>query len=121
MAKVSFSGKVLERNKRKGKDNVERYTIVVEEPGQYPNEFAFLVKDATSLGPADGFARIGAMVQVTGYLNGKCEVLQRKDGSGTWKNYRMWLRLATIQPYAETQEQTTQDQAVEETYEDIPF
>lgn len=66
--KVSLTGKVLERNKRKGKDDVDRFTIVVEEPGQYPNEFAFIVKDPTVLGPSDGFAKIGSMVQVTGFV-----------------------------------------------------
>ena len=119
--KVSLTGKVLERIKRKGKDGTERYTIVVEEPGQYPNEFAFLAKDASIIGASDGFAAVGNMVSVTGYLNGKSEVLQRRDGTGTWKNYRMWIRLATIQPYAQVAQEEAQQTAEPDDYEDIPF
>ena len=120
--KVSLTGKVLERNKRKGKDGVDRFTIIVEEPGQYPNEFAFMVKDPAALGPSNGFAKIGAMVQVTGYLNGKSEVLQRKDGKGQWKNYRMWLRLSTIQAHAQQSEPVQQEDPGEDEYpEDVPF
>lgn len=119
--KVSLTGKVLERIKRKGKDGVERYTIVVEEPGQYPNQFAFLAKDGAPLGSADGFAAVGKMVSVTGYLNGKCEVLQRKDGNGTWKNYRMWIRLATIQPYADASQASSEEEQFAGYDEQIPF
>lgn len=121
MAKVSFTGKVLERNKRKGKDGVERFTIVVEEPGQYPNEFAFMVKDPAALGPSDGFAKVGAMVQVTGYLNGKSEMLQRKEGKGQWKNYRMWLRLATIQADSKQAEPVQHDDIGDEYPDEVPF
>lgn len=122
MAKISLVGKVLERNKRKGKDGVDRFTIVIEEPGQYPNEFAFMVKDATALGPSDGFAKIGSKVQVTGYLNGKSEILQRKDGKGQWKNYRMWLWLSTIQAYAQQPEPAQQEDSAGDEYpDDVPF
>jgi len=94
--KVSMNGVVRERTKRIGKDGVTRYTIVVEEQGAYPSPFAFTTKDPEPLGPQDGFAKVGATVHVTGYLNGKVDELDRKDGSGKWKKYSMWLSLASI-------------------------
>ena len=122
--KVALVGKVIERNKRKGKDGVDKFSIVVEEPGQYPNTFQFLVKEPSALGPADGFAAVGKMVQVTGYLNGKLEIMHRKDNAGTWKNFRMWMNLATIQPYGQEQANApaaVQAQAEEEYLDDVPF
>lgn len=121
--KVALVGKVIERSKRKGKDGLDKYSIVIEEPGQYPNIFQFLVKDPNVLGAADGFAAIGKTVQVSGYLNGKLELMQRKDNAGTWKNYRMWMNLSSIVAYGQEQTQAPAPVAtVDEDYpEDVPF
>ena len=120
--KVSMTGVVKERTKRVGKDGVTRYTVVVEEQSAYPSPFAFSTKDPVPLGPPDGFAKVGATVHVTGYLNGKVEELDRRDGTGKWKKYSMWLSLASIGVCERSMSQAS-DFAPNESVEDdeMPF
>lgn len=119
--KVQFVGKVVARSRHRGKDGQDRYTIVVEEPGQYPSPFAFTIKDPAPLGDANGFAAVGKTVQVSGYLNGKCEELNKKDGSGKWKKYSMWLTLSSIKAHGQSKGSQQASEPADEYPDDVPW
>lgn len=118
--RVQVTGRVIARTKRKGTDGIERYSIVIEEPGNFPSPFQFTTKSADAFGPADGFARVGNVVTATGYANGKCEDIPRKDGSGMFKKYSIWLTLSTLQPYGQSSA-APETGASADTIEDVPF
>lgn len=120
--KVQLTGKVLERTSRKMQDGSTRYYIVIEEPGNFPAPFQFSAKQPDIFGPPNGFAAVGNIVTATGYANGRCDQLPRKDGTGTWRKYSVYLTLATLQPYASAQPQQPAAAApAPEELEDIPF
>lgn len=119
--KISLTGKVVARSRHRGKDGQDRYTIVVEEPGQYPSPFAFTTKDPAPLGDANGFAAVGKTVQVSGYLNGRCEELDKKDGSGKWKKYSMWLTLSSIKSNVKPDNSRQASAPGDEYPDDVPW
>lgn len=124
--KVQCTGKVIDRTMRNGKDGSASYTIVIEEPGEYPNIFAFRTKDGAILGDKDGFAAVGKMVTVTGYAKGTVEDIQKKDNTGMWKKYSTWFRLSAVTPYEDLSQQNRPPQVVHSIQrdyydEDVPF
>lgn len=95
--KIQFTGIVKSRSARKNAQGENRYYMEVEEPGQYPNQFQLSSKDASVFGPTDSFAKIGASVTVTGYLNSRGEdVPSTKNPGKTVHVYRMWINLSSI-------------------------
>lgn len=97
--KITFTGIVKSRLARKNSAGEMRYYLEIEEPGQYPSLFQVMAKDANAIGPADGFAKVGASVIVTGYLNGVAEdVDSKKEPGKKFRTYRTWISLSTIAP-----------------------
>lgn len=97
--KITFTGIVKSRVARKNNAGEMRYYLEIEEPGQYPSRFQVLAKDAALVGPSDGFAKVGASVIITGYLNGVAEdVDSKKEPGKKFRTYRTWISLATIAP-----------------------
>lgn len=120
--KIQLTGKVLERTSRKMQDGSMRYYIVIEEPGNYPAPFQFSAKSSDLFGPSNGFAAVGNIVTASGFANGRCDELPRKDGNGTWKKYSVYLTLSTLQPYASAAPAAQQTPAAaSDELEDIPF
>ena len=120
--KIQLTGKVLERTSRKMQDGTMRYYIIIEEPGNYPSPFQFSTKSPDLFGPSNGFAAVGNIVTASGFANGRCDELPRKDGSGTWKKYSVYLTLSTLQPYASAAPAAQQTApAASNEPEDIPF
>ncbi|MBR0196902.1 MAG: hypothetical protein IJQ34_02100 [Kiritimatiellae bacterium] len=63
-----------------------------------------------------------ATLTASGFANGLCDELPRKDGSGTWKRCSVYLTLSTLQPYASAAPAAQQTPAVaSDELEDIPF
>lgn len=75
---------------------VDYYHIVIEEDTQFPSRFRFTTKDAAICGPADGFAAVGRTVTATGFCNSKEVELERKDGKGKFKTYRVSFSLRDL-------------------------
>ena len=88
--KIQLTGKVIERTSRKMQDGTMRYYIVIEEPGNFPAPFQFSAKSPDLFGPSNGFAAVGNIVTASGFANGRCDELQRKDGNGTGSQDRKW-------------------------------
>lgn len=120
--KIVLDGVVKSRAARKNAAGEMRYYLEVEEPGQYPSQFQIMAKDATILGPIDGFARVGARVIVTGYLNGKAEDVESAKHPGKkFRAYRTWITLSTIVPAVGGASAASSAGDDEEVAEDIPF
>jgi len=114
-------GKVCSRSAHKVKKqdgtSYDLYTMVIEEPGQFPSNFQVSSKDASMFGQKDGPFGVGKFVTATGFINGNEGEAKRKDGT-PFKTYRTWLTVKQLESSAPADQQPS---AHEEEIEDIPF
>lgn len=116
--KIECVGKVISRNVRKT-ERGDLYAIVIEEPGLFPSRFEFTSTLATMFGPKDGPCGIGKNVRAVGFANGREQEIARKDGSGTFKTYRVYFKLSALEPIgAEPQAAAATDAHLDD---DLPF
>lgn len=115
-------GKVIARTvrhvKRTDGSSFDRYSMVIEEPGQYPSRFQVQSKDPSIFGQNDGPFGIGKFVTATGFVNGQERDAKRQDGT-PFKSYNVWLTLKTLEPSGSAEPPTPAASDVVD--EDIPL
>lgn len=116
--RVECTGKVVSRTVRHA-DKGDIYSIVIEEPGTYPSRFEFTSTVATMFGDKEGPTGVGKTVTAKGFANGREQEIPRKDGSGTFKAYRVYFKLTALAPIETDPETVTSEESAQS--DDFPF
>lgn len=117
--KVTITGTVVSRSYRSTPKG-EIYSVVIEEPGQFPSRFQLSTRLASMLGSKDGPFGVGKTVTASAFVNGREEDAKRRDGS-SFKAYRVWFNLAEITSASAEAVASAPAPAADGVADDIPF
>lgn len=121
--KFKLYGKIIERTahraKRKDGTTYDLYSLIIEEPGKYPQKFKVSSKDASMFGQKDGLFAIGKFVNVEGFVNGSVRELTGKDGK-PFKSYNVYLTITMLESAGEPSASAPEESESEST-DDFPY